>query len=105
MINNGIVLCFEGSAVVFLVEVGITIGILNEFSFFIALSFVHLEVKFIFILEVSLEFELVDHVLLLMIVLCSFLVVLLLFKNPEVRSVRRLGSFAILALGDSVLEC
>jgi hypothetical protein len=107
MQDCGIIFCFQRCPVILLIEVGVIVAFIlpDELALLVAFSLGHLEVELILILEMRLLLELVDHVLLLMVVLGALLVVLLLLEDAQVGTRLRLRSFAVLALGQSVLEC
>lgn len=87
MLHNSIILGLQRCTIVFLIEVRVTILILHKFALLIAFSFHHFEVKLVFIFEICLFFEFVDHIFLLVVVLSSLLVILLLLEQTEMSSV------------------
>lgn len=104
MQHDAVILGLEGSAVLLLVPVGITV-LFHELAFLVALALGHLEVELILVLEIRLEPQLIEHVALLMVILGPELVILLLLQQSQMLPGLQLRPFPVFALGDAVLEC
>lgn len=104
MQHDAVILGLEGSAVLLLVPVRITV-LFHELAFLVALALGHLEVELILVLEIRLEPQLIEHVALLMVILGPELVILLLLQQSQMLPGLQLRPFPVFALGDAVLEC
>jgi hypothetical protein len=104
VVYDGVVLGFKAGAVVLLIEVAVAVTFLYKLAFLVAFALIHLEVELLLVLELSLLLEILHHVLFLVVVLRPCLVVLLLLKQAQVGAVAWLGSLAVLAFGNPVLE-
>ena len=103
--DDRVVLCFEGGSIVLLVEVRVTVFVFNELAFLVTFAFIHFEVELVLVLEVSLDFELIQHIFFQVVVFGSLFVVLLFLQEAQVCSVRGLCPLSVFTLWDPIFEC
>lgn len=81
VIYQTIILCFESSSILFFIKVRI-FWVLDMHTVLIFPSFQHLKIELILVLSACFKLKIVEHILFLMIVLCSDFVIFFLLQKP-----------------------